>query len=55
MRKMEAAVPDICPYRDMCWMGLKLSKLNIHDVLLLNHHNFENAMVIIARVSLLQN
>ena len=36
-------------------MGLKLPKLNIHDVLLLNHHNFENALVIIVKISLRQN
>ena len=36
-------------------MGLKLPKLNIHDVLLLNHHNFENALVIIVKISLHRN
>ena len=52
---MEPGVSDICPFRAMCWMGLKLPKLNIHDVLLLNHHNFENALVIIVKISLRRN
>ena len=52
---MEPGVSDICSFRAMCWMGLKLPKLNIHDVLLLNHHNFENALVIIVKISLRQN